>query len=266
MYFNSKFTPVIEKACRKAAKVIQRDYGEVENLQISKKGPGNFVTSCDLKVEKILIEEIQKSYPNYTIISEEAGVIKGTDEKFVFYIDPIDGTTNFMHGLPYFAVSVAIYENIAGKKVPTVGVVFNPILDEFYYAEKGHGAYCNNRKLFASGRKDLDESLFAAYVARNNPEYRERDLKVMNGTKLHTRIYGSAALELAYVAAGKLDGMWHYNLKPWDLAAGVILVQEAKGLVSEINGGNNYLESGSIVATNQNLHEILRKEINKCMA
>ncbi|HCR85269.1 MAG TPA: inositol monophosphatase, partial [Alphaproteobacteria bacterium] len=202
----------------------------------------------------------------YTIISEEAGVIEGSDKKFTFYIDPIDGTTNFMHGLPFFAISVAVYENVAGKNMPVVGVVFNPIFDEFYYAEKGYGAFCNKRRLFVSGRKDLDESLFASYVARNNQQYRERDLKVLTGTKLHSRIYGSAALELAYVAAGKLDGMWHFNLKSWDLAAGILLVQEARGVVTEINGGSEYLESGSIVAANANLHETLRKEINRCIS
>jgi myo-inositol-1(or 4)-monophosphatase len=262
--FNSQYTPIIEKACIKAGKIIKRDYGEVENLQISKKGPGNFVTSCDLKVEKILIEEIQKSFPKATIISEEAGLIKGEDKVF-FIIDPIDGTTNFMHGLPFFGISIAVMEKNAKGNNIVVGAIYNPVFDEFYYAEKGYGAFCNNRRLFASGRKDYDEAVFAAYIARNNIEYRDRDIKVLTNLKIHTRIIGSAAMELAYTASGKLDGMWHFNLKPWDIAAGVLLVQEAKGMVSEINGGSKYLDSGNIIAANPNIFESLRKNIQKCV-
>lgn len=262
--FQLPYTKVIEAACMKAGKVIKRDFGEVENLQVSKKGPGNFVTSCDLKVEKILIEEIQKSFPKFSIVSEETGNIKGESDKITFIIDPIDGTTNFMHGIPFFAISIGVLEKTAKGNELLAGVVYNPILDEFYHAERGQGAYCNSRRLFASGRDDYDMAIFSSYIARNNEEYRKRDLHIQSQIKTHTRVIGSAAMELAYVAAGKIDGMWHHNLKPWDIAAGMILVREAKGIVSEIDGGKNSLKSGNIIAANPNIFENLRSKLQEC--
>ena len=262
--FQLPYTAVIEKACMKAGKIMKRDYNEVENLQISKKGPGNFVTSCDLKVEKILIEEIQEKFPKYTIISEEAGTIKGEDDKITFIIDPIDGTTNFMHGIPFFAISIGVLKKTAKGNELIAGVVYNPIFDEFYHAEKGCGAFCNNRRLFTSGREDYDQAVFATYIARNNDQYRKRDINIISSLKIHSRIIGSAAMELAFVAAGKLDGMWHYNLKPWDIAAGIVMVREAKGIVTEIDGGANSLKTGNIIATNPNIYENLRKKLVQC--
>lgn len=254
----------LENAILKAGKVASRDYGEVENLQVSRKGPGNFVTSSDLKVEKIIIEELQKVYPTIGIISEEAGFIKGTHEKYTFILDPIDGTTNFMHGLPFFCISGALIENINGKKQVQAGVTYAPVLGEVYKAERGSGAFCNDRRLTVSARDNIDESLFACYIAKHNQEFRRKDLETVETVKLNSRIYGSAALELAFVAAGKLDGMWHNHLKPWDLAAGTLLVQEARGMVSEIDGGDNFLDSGSIIAANNSLFEEVRKRVAKC--
>ncbi len=253
----------LENVILKAGKVVNRDYGELENLQVSKKGPGNFVTSADLKVEKIIITELQRAYPQMNILSEEAGFIKGTGDKFQFILDPIDGTTNFMHGLPFFCITCSLVEIIAGKKQVQLAITYAPILNEMYIAEKGSGATCNGRKLNVSGRDNIEESLFACYIAKNNSEFRSQDLKTITEAKVNSRIYGSAALELAYIASGKLDGMWHNHLKVWDFAAGTLLVTEARGMVSEINGGNNYLESGSIIATNRGVFEELRNRVAK---
>lgn len=254
----------LENTILKAGKVAIRDFGEIENLQVSRKGPNNFVTSADLKVERIIIEELQKAYPSIGILSEEAGLVKGTNDKMQFILDPIDGTTNFMHGLPFFCISAALVENIGGKKQPLLAVTYAPILGDMYIAEKGGGAYCNNKRLQVSARDNIDESLFACYIAKHNQEYRQKDIDTVQKVKVNARIYGSAALELAFVAAGKLDGMWHGHLKPWDLAAGVLLVQESRGMVSEINGGTGYLDSGSIIAANSSLFEELRKRVSVC--
>ncbi len=254
----------LETTILKAGKVVSRDYGEIENLQVSRKGPGNFVTSADLKVEQIIIEELQKAYPTIGILSEEAGIIQGTNSKMQFILDPIDGTTNFMHGLPFFCISGALIENINGKKQTMLGVTYAPAIGEMYIAEKGGGAYCNNRRLQVSARDNIEESLFACYVAKHNQDYRQKDLDTVQKVKVNARIYGSAALELAFVAAGKLDGMWHNHLKPWDLAAGVLLVQESRGMVSEINGGTDFLNTGSIIAANNSLFEELRKRVSIC--
>jgi myo-inositol-1(or 4)-monophosphatase len=256
---------IIEETLVKAGKVLARDYGEVENLQVSKKGPGNFVTSSDLKIEKILIEEFLKVFPNYSILSEERGAIPGTDGKYTFIIDPIDGTTNFMHGIPYFCISVGLQEKqLNGKKTIVAAGIYAPALNELYLAEKGSGATVNRRRLLVSGRDNFEESSFATYIAKYNEPRRKQDLESLSKFVTNVRILGSAAMELAFVAAGKLDGMWHANLKPWDIAAGTLLVTEARGMISEINGGDNYLESGSIIAANQNLFEKLRNIVQPC--
>lgn len=255
---------IIEKTLLKAGKVLIRDYGEIENLQVSRKGPSNFVTSADLKVEKILIEEFQRAFPKYTILSEEKGHISG-DDKFTFIIDPIDGTTNFIHGIPYFCISVGLQEKLAnGKKQMVAAGIYAPALNELYLAEKGEGATVNGRRLQVSARDNMEESSFASYISKYNPQRRQQDINSLTKFITNIRILGSAAMELAFVSAGKLDGMWHANLKPWDIAAGTLLVTEARGNVSEINGGDNFIESGSIIASNSNLFEKLRNEIAPC--
>lgn len=255
---------VIEKTILKAGKVLIRDYGEIENLQVSRKGPSNFVTSADLKVEKILIEEFQKVFPQYAIMSEERGYISGSD-KFTFIIDPIDGTTNFMHGIPYFCISVGLQEKLPnGKKQMVAAGIYAPALDELYLAEKGEGATVNGRRLQVSARDNLEESSFAAYITKYNELRRKQDIVALTKFITNVRILGSAAMELAFVSAGKLEGMWHANLKPWDIAAGTLLVTEARGRVSEIDGGDNYIESGSIIAGNENLFEKLRSSVAPC--
>ncbi len=256
---------VMEGAILKAGRYLKRDYGEIENLQVSRKGSGSFVTSADLKAEKIVVEELQEYFPDYPIISEEAGLIGAENSKFCFILDPIDGTTNFMHGMPYFCISLALQETQPdGTKEIIAGAVYAPILEEIYMAQKGEGATCNNKKLYVSARNKMEDGVFAAYLAKYDKEQRACDQAALNSAILHTRIMGSAALELCFVAAGKLEGMWHWRLKPWDIAAGSLMVKEARGMVSEIDGGDNYLETGSIVASNSEIFETLRGKIQPC--
>lgn len=255
----------MEKAILKAGRYLARDYGEIENLQVSRKGAGSFVTSADLKAEKIVLEELRKSFPDYCVLSEEAGFVAGADGRYTFILDPIDGTTNFMHGLPFFCVSLALQEKLPNGKTEIIAAaIYAPILDEMYLAEKGEGARVNNKRLNVSARDRLEDGVFAAYLAKYDKEQRACDQNALNSAVLHTRILGSAALELCFVAAGKLEGMWHWRLHPWDIAAGSLVVKEARGQVSEISGGQNYLETGSIIAANSNIFEKIRKKIQPC--
>ena len=207
------------KAAEKASKSIIRDFGEVEKLQVSKKGPNDFVTKTDKLVEKIIIEELLKSKKNYSFITEETGMIKNKDKKNIWIIDPIDGTTNFLHGIPHFAISIALksHDEILS------GLIFDPIKDEMFYAEKDKGAFLNNKRLRVSKKSSLDNCLFGS---------NHQGLKFSN---LNMRCSGCAALDLAYVASGRLDGYFHNNINLWDVAAGVVIVREAGGLVNDIN-------------------------------
>jgi len=258
--FKSAVITVMEEAVLKAANAIVRDFGELENLQVSRKGPRDFVTSADKKAEKIIIKALQKARPDYGFLTEESGVIKGENEKYRWILDPIDGTTNFMHGIPHFCTSLALEETQAGgRKEIIAAVIFSPILNEMFIAEKGEGAYLNERKLRVSGREKLSDCTVAAYL-RNSAS--EGEITNFPNIPSNYRILGAAALDLAYVAAGKLDGFWHKNLKSWDKAAGILLVREAKGMVSEINGGSNVIEDGNILATNGQIYDKLRPIIH----
>ena len=209
---------IMIKASEKASKILIRDFGELENLQVSKKGPQDFVTNADIKAEKIIIEELKKARPNYSIISEENGVEKNKDESNFWIIDPIDGTTNFLHGVPHFAISIALQSN----NEIVCGLIFDPIKDELFYAEKNQGAYFNNQRIRVSKKRDIDECLFAVGKGKYNPD-------------LIYRRSGSAALDLAYVASGRFDGYFQNNLNLWDIAAGIIIVKEAGGIINEID-------------------------------
>ena len=209
---------IMIKASEKASKILIRDFGELENLQVSKKGPKDFVTNADIKAEKIIIEELKKARPNYSIISEENGVEKNKDESNFWIIDPIDGTTNFLHGVPHFAISIALQSN----NEIVCGLIYDPIKDELFYAEKNHGAYFNNQRIRVSRKRDIDECLFAVGKGKYNPD-------------LIYRRSGSAALDLAYVASGRFDGYFQNNLNLWDIAAGIIIVKEAGGIINEID-------------------------------
>ena len=210
---------IMIKACEKATKVLIRDFGELENLQVSKKGPRDFVTNSDRKVEKILIEELSKHKKKYSILSEEAGYIKNEDKKNVWIIDPIDGTMNFLHGIPHFCISICLKSN----EELVSGIIFDPIKNEIFYAEKNGGAYFNNHRMKVSKKKEINDCLFATNV------------EGIYNTNFTTRITGCAALDLAYVGAGRFDGYFQQNLNIWDVAAGILIVKEAGGLLNKID-------------------------------
>ncbi len=223
------------KASEKASKILIRDFGELENLQVSKKGPKDFVTNADIKAEKIIIEELKKARPNYSIISEENGLEKNKDRSNFWIIDPIDGTTNFLHGVPHFAISIALQSN----NEMVCGLIYDPIKDELFYAEKNHGAYFNNQRIRVSKKRDIDECLFAVGKGKYNPD-------------LIYRRSGSAALDLAYVASGRFDGYFQNNLNLWDIAAGIIIVKEAGGIINEIDLSS--LKNIKVLASNAEIN------------
>ena len=239
-------------AVRKAARGVQRDFGEVTNLQISVKGPGDFVTNADKKAEKTLREELLKARPAYGILGEEEAELKGTDPDHKFIIDPIDGTFNFMHALPYFAITIALER----KGEIVAGVTYNPITDELFHAVKGSGAFVNNKRMRVAGRRELADCMVSTGLPnRGNKDHAERraELILMQLRTSGIRALGSTALDMCYVAMGRLDGAWHANLKPWDMAAGVLMIREAGGFVHGLNGEANPLYTGGYIASNADL-------------
>jgi len=224
------------KACEKASKVIIRDFGEVENLQVLKKGPKDFVTKTDRRVEEILIEELTKNKKNYSFITEETGIISNSDKDAFWIIDPIDGTTNFLHGIPHFAISIAL----KFKDEIRSGVIFDPIKNEMFYAEKNNGSFINNQRIRVSKKNDLEECLFAT----------NHEGAIFS--ELNLRCTGCAALDLSYVGSGRLDGFYHNNINIWDVAAGVIIVEEAGGKVNNLN--NFEINNIDIRASSSNIY------------
>jgi len=256
MKLSSANINVMVNACRKASKHIIRDFGEIEKLQTSVKDPGDFVTMTDKKVEEILIEELRKARPKYSVLSEEIGEIKNDDnEDFKWIIDPIDGTSNFLHGIPHFAISLAL-EN---KKEIVCGIVFDPIKNELFSAEKGNGSYLNNQRMRVSARKKLKDCLIITGGPRQNHQNREVSMeeykKFSSKVLIPVRKMGSASLDMAYVAAGRCDGFWQRNLNYWDIAAGILLVKEAGGYVTDFFGKDKYVENKTILATNSRISE-----------
>ena len=219
MHSISPILNIMIKATEKASKIVIRDFGEVENLQVKKKGPKDFVTKTDKRVEKILIEELEKSKKNFSFITEETGIINNSDSDNCWIIDPIDGTTNFLHGIPHFAISLAL----KNKNEIISGLIFDPIKNEMFYAEKNAGSFFNNRRIRVSKKNELEDCLFATN--------HEGSIK----SKLNLRYTGCAALDLAYVASGRFDGYFHNKINIWDIAAGILIVKEAGGKVSDIN-------------------------------
>tara|TARA_B100000029_G_scaffold512952_1_gene611015 strand:+ start:351 stop:1139 length:789 start_codon:yes stop_codon:yes gene_type:complete len=261
MKLSSANINVMIKACRKAAKVLIRDFGEIENLQVSVKGPGDFVTAADKKVEKILINELQKARPNYSILSEEVGQITN-DQEFKWIIDPIDGTANFLHGIPHFAISVGLEK----KGEIICGIIYDPIKDEMFLAEKGNGSYLNNQRIRVSARSKLKDSIIFTGGPRqtsNNKELSfEEYRKFSSLVNTPIRKMGSASLDMAYVAAGRCDGFWQRYLKYWDVAAGIIIVKEAGGYVTDFNGNNEYLKNNNILVTNSKISKEMIEILN----
>jgi myo-inositol-1(or 4)-monophosphatase len=255
----SPLMTVMTAAARKAGKAITRDFGEVENLQVAKKGPSDFVTAADLKAEKILFEELTKARPGYGFLGEERGMEAGSDKTNRWIVDPIDGTTNFIHAIPHFAISIALERE--GRLV--AGVVFNPITDDLYWAETGKGAFHNDKRLRVAGRKSLGECVLATGIPfQGKPGHAQmfKELHQFTQRVAGIRRFGSAALDLAYVAAGRFDGFWEHDLKLWDIAAGVVLVREAGGQCAEIYG-QDFMQTGSIVAGNEKISALMLERL-----
>jgi myo-inositol-1(or 4)-monophosphatase len=248
------------KAARRAGKSLVKDFREVENLQVSAKGPGDFVTKADREAERIIKEELLGGRPTYGWLGEETGVTEGADPTRRWIVDPLDGTTNYLHGMPHWAISIALEHK--GEIVS--GVVFDAAKDEMFYAEKGAGAWMNDRRLRVSGRRHLHEAVFATGVpfgAKKTMPAMVGDLARLMPSCAGMRRWGAASLDLAYVAAGRFDGYWERELQPWDIAAGIVIVKEAGGLVSAIRDGDDILEKGAIICANDALFEPFRKII-----
>jgi len=235
---------IMIKAAEKASKILIRDFGELEKLQVSLKGPSDFVTNSDKKVEKIIIEELTKSRKKFSILSEEIGEVKNSDKENYWIIDPIDGTTNFLHGIPHFAISIALKT----KEEIVSGLIFDPIKNEMFYAEKNNGAYFNNQRIRVSKKKKLNECLFAT-GGKDKINY-----------NLNTRKSGSAALDMAYVGAGRYDGYFQKNLNIWDIAAGIIIVKEAGGKINNIDYSSN--EVIKLLVGSNTIYEKMLESLN----
>ena len=263
MRLNSPQINIITKACMKASRSLIRDFGEIENLQVSYKGPGDFVTSADKRTEKIIIEELQKAHPDYGIITEESGIINKANTNNKWIIDPIDGTTNFLNGIPQFAISIGYEE----KNEIKCGVIFDPIKNEMFCAEKGNGAYLNNSRIRVSNKKKLKDALLVTGGPKQSSKIKEEIfsefIKVSNSVLSPVRKFGSAALDVAYVACGRFDGYWQRELNYWDIAAGIIILKAAGGFIDFFEPDNEGSLKRNILASNSNIHDQLKDLIIK---
>ncbi|MCF6108797.1 inositol monophosphatase family protein [Mesorhizobium muleiense] len=253
---------VMVQAAMKAGRSLSRDFGEVQNLQVSMKGPGDYVSQADRKAEEILFTELSKARPGYAFLMEERGLIEGDDSQHRWIVDPLDGTTNFLHGIPLFAISIALERQ--GQIV--AGVVYNPAMDELYTAERGGGAFMNDRRLRVAGRTKLIDTVIGCgvpHLGRGQHGNFLIELRNVMAEVSGVRRLGSASLDLAYVAAGRMDGFWETGLSAWDVAAGILLIREAGGFISDFAGGQNMLDGGSIVAGNETIQRALLKTVRK---
>ncbi len=256
---------VMTAAAHKAARGLKRDFGEVALLQVSRKGPADFVSAADKKAEKILFEELSRARPGYGFLMEESGAVEGKDKTHVWHIDPLDGTTNFLHGIPHFAISVALERD--GQLV--AGLVYNPVTDEMFVAEKGQGAYLNNQRLRVAQRSDIREAVVCCgipHIGRGDHRQFLNELAQVMAVTAGVRRTGAAALDLAYVAAGRFDAFWERQLSTWDMAAGAVLVREAGGYVADVNGHPGYMQTGDIVCGNEAIQKDLIALIKKAQA
>jgi myo-inositol-1(or 4)-monophosphatase len=255
---HSALLNVMIKAARLAARRLKRDFGEVEHLQVSMKGPANFVTAADRKAEEILREELSKARPGYSFVGEESGHHEGTDATHRWIVDPLDGTTNFLHGIPQFAISIALER----EGVIVAGLIYNPANDEMFLAERGKGAFLNDTRLRVAGRKRLTDSIVACglpHFGRGDLDLNRREMAAVQEKVAGLRRFGSAALDLAWIAAGRFDGYWERHLAAWDIAAGILLVREAGGFVTDLQGKDAMLTTGDIIAGNEVIHGDLLK-------
>jgi myo-inositol-1(or 4)-monophosphatase len=244
----------------KAGKSLARDFGEVQNLQVSLKGPGDYVSQADRRAEEIIYSELSRARPGYSFLMEERGTVAGDDDQHRWIVDPLDGTTNFLHGIPMFAISIALERQ--GQIV--AGVIYNPAMDELYTAERGGGAFMNDRRLRVAARAKLSDAVITTGIPHlGRGHHGMIELKNIMGEAAGIRRFGAASLDLAYVAAGRVDGYWERWLSPWDIAAGILMVREAGGFPSDISGGQNMLEDGTIVAANEPIHRQLLQQLAK---
>ena len=244
---------VMAGAAYRAARKLVRDFGEVEQLQVSKKGPADFVSNADLRAEETILAELRHARPKFGFLLEERGEIKGEIEDCRWLVDPLDGTTNFLHGIPHFAISIAL--ELHGEL--TSGIIYQPVSDELYWAEKGRGAYLNDRRIRVSSRTELSDAVVATgipHLGRGDAGEFTRLLGAVMAKVSGVRRFGAASLDLAYVASGRCDGFWETGLAPWDIAAGSLIVREAGGFVTDIGGGAGFMDSGEILAANDPLH------------
>jgi len=260
---------VVITAVRKAAKRLLRDFADVETLQVQPKGPGDFVSQADLRAEQTLREELSRARPGFAFLMEESGEAGDKDWEWRWVVDPLDGTTNFLHGIPHWAISVGIEKRLAdGKSEVVAGVIYNPAADELFWAEKGMGAFLNDRRLRVSGRREVRDALFATGIPFGNVTGKQEFLQTLARLMPQVagvRRFGSAALDLAWTAAGRYDGYWELDLNKWDIAAGIVLMKEAGGYVSAPDGGDGY-EQESLVAANPTLHPRLRELVAESIA
>ena len=263
MVSHSCLITVITRAARKAAPRLRRDFGEVEQLQVSKKGPGDFVSMADKRAEQSIVEDLRNARPDWGLLLEEGGEIEGDPTKPRWIVDPLDGTTNFLHGIPHFAISIAVEERKAGGRGEiSHGLVYQPLTDETYWAEKGRGAWLQDRRLRVSARRHLDEALIGTgipHLGRGSTESWSKIYSVVAPEVSGIRRFGSAALDLAWVAAGRMDGFWEDDLDLWDTAAGVLLVREAGGFLTDYRGQDRSFERREYLAANGELHSKLHK-------
>ena len=263
MVAHSGLITVMQRAARKAAPRLRRDFGEVEQLQVSKKGPADFVSMADKRAEQTIVEELRTARPDWGIVCEEAGTIEGNPDKPRWIVDPLDGTTNFLHGVPHFAISIAVEDKTpAGKPEITHGLIYQPLTDESFWAEKGRGAWLQDRRLRVSARRNLDEALIGTGVphfGRGNVAAWSRIFGAIAPEVCGIRRLGSAALDFAWVAAGRFDGFWEDDLDIWDTAAGTLLVREAGGYVSDYRGQDRMFERREYLAASSELHSKLHK-------
>ena len=260
----------MQRAARKAAPRIRRDFGEVEQLQVSRKGPADFVSMADKRAEHTVMEELRHARPDWGFYMEEGGIIAGDSNKPRWIVDPIDGTSNFLHGIPHFAISIAVQEPKLGGGwgEVTQGLVYQPLTDESFWAEKGRGAWLNERRLRVSSRRDLADALIATgipYKGHGDIDRFDRILAAVAPEVAGIRRFGSAALDLAWVAAGRYDGFWEENLEEWDVAAGMLLVREAGGFVTDFRGGDRAIERDEFLAANDQIHSKLHKLIARAV-
>ena len=263
MVSHSGLLTVMDRAARKAGAKLRRDFSEVQHLQVSRKGPADFVSKADQRAERTLYDELLHARPDWGFLLEEAGEIPGDPNKPRWIIDPLDGTSNFLHGLPHFAISIAVEEPLAnGKREITSGLVYQPLTDESFWAEKGRGAWLQDQRLRVSARRDLTEALIATGIPFHGQGDFARWSRILGAVAPQVagiRRYGAAALDFAWVAAGRFDGYWEADLQPWDVAAGMLLVREAGGFVTDFRGGDKAMERNEFLAGNDAMHSKLHK-------